>query len=149
MKCKSCTKTLPTKRIELGFKHCTDCSTVDTYGTVDITYHKTGNTVQHIDKETASKINKYSRRNTYGSSLGKIKSGGPKEFSGKIEVGCSTATVGSQGMFDKVGNEMMFQYDLHGFDKALTYLERCHKNLSINQTQYIKLKQTLQAFSQL
>lgn len=146
MNCKSCSKTLPTKRIELGFKHCVDCSTIDTYGTVDITYHKTGNTVQHIDKVTAAKINKHSRRNTYGSNLGSIKSGGPKEFSGKIEVGCSTASVGSQGMFDKVGTEMMFQFELHGIDKATTYLERCFKNMTINQTQYIKLKTVIKAY---
>ena len=147
MKCKNCGLTIHVKRVELGFKHCTDCSTVDTYGTLDIVYHKTGNTVQHVDKETASHINKISRRSGFGSSLGKIKSGGPKEFSGKIEVGCSTAQVGSQGMFDKVGTEMMFQYDLHGYDKAITYLERCFKNMSINQTQYIKLKTVLTAYN--
>jgi hypothetical protein len=149
MNCKSCTNVLPRKRVELGFKHCVDCSTTETYGTIDIVYHKTGNTVEHVDKATADKVNKLSRRSGFGSSLGKIKSGGAEEFSRKIEIGCSTATIGSQGMFDKVGTEMMFQYDLHGVSKALTYLERCHKNLSINQTQYIKLKQTLEAFSQL
>jgi hypothetical protein len=50
-------------------------------------------------------------------------------------------------MFDKVGTEMMFQYDLHGYDKAITYLERCFKNMSINQTQYIKLKTVLTAYN--
>lgn len=149
MICKSCNNTLPRKRVELGYKHCVDCSTTETYGTIDIVYHKTGNTVEHVDKATADKVNKMSRRGGYGSSLGRIGKGGPKEFSNKIEIGCSTAVIGSNGMFDKVGNEMMFQYDLHGVDKALTYLERCYKNMSINMTQYIKLKQTLQAFSQL
>lgn len=148
MNCKSCGNKLHVKRIELGFKHCTDCSTVDTYGTLDITYHKTGNTVQHVDKETASHINKISRRSGFGSSLGKIKSGGPKEFSGKIEHGCSTAVVGSQAMFDKVGTEMMFQLDLHGFTKAFTYLERCFNNMTINQSQFIKLKSVLAAYNE-
>jgi hypothetical protein len=147
MICKNCDNVLPRKRVELGFRHCVDCSTIETYGTIDIVYHKTGNTVEHVDKATADKVNKMSRRSGFGSSLGKIGKGGPKEFSGKIEIGCSTAQVGSQGMFDKVGTEMMFQYDLHGYDKAITYLERCFKNMSINQTQYIKLKTVLTAYN--
>ena len=144
MKCKSCTKQLPIKRVELGFKHCTECSTESAYGTVDITYHKTGNTVQHIDKDTADKINKMSRRNTYGSSLGQIKSGGHKEFDGKIEIGASTSFVGSKQMFEKVGKEMLFKLDLLGYDKALCYLKRKYESVSINDIQFLKLKKILE-----
>lgn len=144
MKCKSCSKQLPQKRIELGFNHCVGCSTVETYGTVDITYHKTGNTVQHVDKETARNINKKARRNTYGSNLGTIKSGGHEEFRRKIEVGCSTAFIGSQETYNRVGEEAMFKLDLLGLDKALDYIKRKHDSLSINTQQYNKLKQILE-----
>ncbi len=145
MKCKSCTKQLPTKRIELGFIHCTECSTVDTYGTVGITYHKTGNTVQHVSKETAANINKAARRNTYGSNLGAIKGGGHKEFSGKLEnSGASIAFVGSQQMFEHIGNEAMFKLDLLGLDKALDFIKRKHESTSLTSDQFIRLKKILE-----
>jgi len=144
MKCRSCTKQLPSKRIELGFTHCTECSTVDTYGTVGITYHKTGNTVQHVSKETAAKINKDSRRNTYGSNLGSIKSGGHKEFDRKIEKGCSTAFVGNDKMFERVGEEAMFKLDLLGLDKSLDFIKRKWDSLAITSDQYFRLKKILE-----
>jgi len=146
MNCKSCSKTLPHQRISLGFVHCTDCSTTDAYGTVGITYHKTGNTVQHVDKETARKINKTAQRNTYGSNLGSIKPGGYEEFKREILVGCSTATIGSQGMFDRIGEEAMLKLDLLGIDKALDYIKRKHESASLNFSQYKKLKEVLENF---
>jgi hypothetical protein len=144
MKCKLCTKQLPSKRIELGFIHCTECSTVDTYGTVGITYHKTGNTVQHVSKETAAKINKDSRRNTYGSNLGSIKSGGHKEFSRPINVGASTAFVGNDKMFERVGAEAMYKLDLLGLDKALDFIKRKLDSIAITNDQYSRLKKILE-----
>lgn len=143
MNCKSCKKQLPQKRIELGYYHCTDCSTVDVYGTVDITYHKTGNTVQHVDKETASKINKDSRRNTYGSNLGSIKSGGPSEFTRKIEVGCNTNTIGSDGMYQKVQDKVELFYETFGYSKAAGYIGQALDECKINMTQANKLKRML------
>ena len=106
MNCKNCGCGLPTKRIELGFKQCVNCSTVETYGTVDIVYHKTGNTVQHVDKETANQINKLSRRPGFGSNLGRIGKGGVKEFSRKIEIGCNNNTIGSDGLYQKVHDKV-------------------------------------------
>lgn len=144
MKCKTCSKTLPSKRIELGFIHCVDCSTVDAYGTVGITYHKTGNTLQHVDKETAAKINKDSRRNTYGSNLGSIKSGGYKEFSGKINKGCSLAFVGNDKLYERIGEEAMFKLDLLGLDKALSFIHRKYESASLTYDQYLKLKKVLE-----
>lgn len=146
MKCKECGCVIPNKRIELGFNMCVECSTEETYGTIDIVYHKTGNTVQHIDKETADKINKMARRPGFGSSLGRIGKGGHKEFSGHIEKGCSTATIGSEGMFQKVGDEMMFKLDILGYDKALTYLKGKVDSCAISSSQFIKLKKILDHF---
>jgi ribosomal protein L37AE/L43A len=148
MKCKSCSRLIPTKRIELGFIHCTDCSTVDTYGTVGITYHKTGNTVQHVSKETAANINKAARRNTYGSNLGNIKGDGYKEFSGKLEnSGASLAFVGSQQMFKRIGEEAMFKLDLLGLDKALDYIKRKYESTSLTFAQYEQLKNIISSFT--
>ena len=146
MNCKNCGCSIPTKRIELGYKECIDCSTVDTYGTIDIVYHKTGNTVQHVDKETAKHINKISRRPGFGSNLGRIGKGGAKEFSSKINIGASTVFIGSEAMFEKVGEEAMYKLDLLGLDKALAYLDKCLENITINYQQYNKIKQAITAY---
>jgi hypothetical protein len=148
MNCKNCYNKLPQKRIELGFIHCVNCSTEEVYGTVPLTFHKTGNSLQHTDKATAKNINKAARRNTYGSNLGQISKGGYTEFSNKINIGCSTSFIGSQQMFERVGKEAMFKLDLLGLDKALDFIKRKHESLSINTQQFNKLKQILEAFPQ-
>lgn len=139
MFCK-CGEKIPVQRFELGYKDCVACSSVEKKRALDIIFHKTGNTLAHMHAEDYADIEKRFLRKGFRSSLGTIKSGGAKEFSNPIQIGCSTATVGSQGMFDKVGKEMMFKLDLHGVDKALEYLDKCFKSLTINATQYKKLK---------
>ena len=64
-KCK-CGTMIPEGRINLGYKECIDCSTVEAVSCVDITYHKTGNTIQVMDKATAAKVNKLAQRAGYG-----------------------------------------------------------------------------------
>jgi len=143
MNCKKCGSSLPTKRIELGFKHCVDCSTVETYGTVDIVYHKTGNTVQHLDKETADQINKVARRPGFGSNLGRIGKGGVKEFSRKIEIGCNNNTIGSEGLYQKVHDKVELLYDTFGYTKAANYISQSLQEYRINTQQAYKLKRML------
>ena len=111
MKCKSCGCELPSKRSSLGFKQCVDCSTVERYGTVDIVYHKTGNTVQHVSAETAKQINKISSRRGFGSSLGRISAGsaGSEFTKKKYEYGASVATIGSPQMYERIGQEVMLE----------------------------------------
>jgi hypothetical protein len=145
-KCIKCRVNLPNKRIELGYNECIECANTEVYGTVNLTFHKTGNSLQHTSKETARKINKASRRNTYGSNLGSIKPGGYEEFKRDILIGCSTSTVGSEGMFNRVGGEAMLKLDLLGLDKALDFIKRKHESASLNFTQYKKLKEVLENF---
>ena len=64
--CKSCQCTIPAGRVSLGYNVCVDCSTEEAVACVDITYHKTGNTIQITDKETARRINKLAARSGYG-----------------------------------------------------------------------------------
>ena len=143
MNCKKCGSNLPTKRIELGYKDCVDCSTVDTYGTIDIVYHKTGNTVQHVDKETANQINKIARRPGFGSNLGRIGKGGVKEFSRKIEIGCNNNTIGSDGLYQKVHDKVELLYDTFGYTKAANYIAQSLQDYRINTQQAYKLKRML------
>ena len=65
MICK-CTKKIPQGRVDLGFKTCVGCSTVEQYGCINITYNKTGNTIQITSKEVADKINRLASRSGYG-----------------------------------------------------------------------------------
>lgn len=139
MFCK-CGEKIPSQRFELGFKDCVACSSVEKKRALDVIYHKTGNTIQHLEAKDYADVEKRFLRNGFRSNLGSIKGGGVKEFSNPIKIGCSTAQVGSQGMFEKVGEELMFKLDLHGIDKALEYLDKCFRSLTINATQYKKLK---------
>ena len=66
MNCRKCNDKLPQVRVDLGYKDCVSCSTVEAVSCVDITYHKTGNTIQITDKETAKRINKLAARSGYG-----------------------------------------------------------------------------------
>jgi len=65
LKCK-CNNIIPQGRVDLGYSECVDCSTVEAVGCVDICYHKTGNTIQVMDKASAAKINKLAQRSGYG-----------------------------------------------------------------------------------
>jgi hypothetical protein len=148
-KCKSCGCDLPTKRIELEFKHCVTCSTTERYGTVDIVYHKTGNTVQHVSAETAKQVNKLATRRGFGSSLGRISAGsaGGDFTKKKYEYGASIATIGSKEMFQTVGDEVMTKFEIFGYDSAMAHIQRCFNSVRINQIQAFKLKQVINALS--
>ena len=68
MKCK-CNNLIPQARVELGYSTCVDCSNVQPYGCVQVTYHKTGNTIQIMSQEDAERIAKLTRRRGYGTML--------------------------------------------------------------------------------
>jgi len=149
MKCKSCDSDLPSKRVGLGFNHCIKCSTVERYGTVDIVYHKTGNTVQHVSAETAKEINKMATRRGFGSSLGRISAGsaGGEFTKKKYEYGASIAQVGSENMYQRIGDEVMSKFEIFGYEAAMIYIQKCFDNVRINQFQAFKLKQVINALS--
>ena len=69
MKCK-CKNIIPIQRVNLGYKSCVKCSTVEQYGCAPITFHKTGNSIQIMSSEDAAKIAKLTRRKGYGTMLG-------------------------------------------------------------------------------
>ena len=68
MKCK-CKNTIPQQRVNLGYKVCVQCSTVEQYGCAPITFHKTGNSIQIMSSEDAAKIAKLTQRRGYGTLL--------------------------------------------------------------------------------
>ena len=68
MRCTKCNVIIPAARLAAipTTTTCVSCSDVDAVSCVDITYHKTGNTIQITDKETARRINKLAARSGYG-----------------------------------------------------------------------------------
>ena len=68
MKCK-CNNIIPQQRVDLGYKVCVQCSTVEQYGCAPITFHKTGNSIQIMSSEDAARIAKLTQRRGYGTLL--------------------------------------------------------------------------------
>jgi len=64
MNCIKCKENINSRRLKAlpQTKVCVNCSTTEAVGCVDITYHKTGNTIQIMDKASADKINKLAKR---------------------------------------------------------------------------------------
>jgi len=56
-------------RIKFGYTSCVSCSTTQRVACIPITNHKTGNTIQLVDKATAAAVAKASRRKGYGTCL--------------------------------------------------------------------------------
>jgi len=73
VKCR-CGSDIPQGRLDLGYTNCVKCSSVQAYGCAPITNHKTGNSIQILSAEDASKIRKMTRRNGYGTMLRNISS---------------------------------------------------------------------------
>ena len=70
MICKKCNKDIiPQARLALGYTTCVSCSTVEPYGCIAITYHKTGNSIQIMPKAQAKRIRKLTERRGYGTML--------------------------------------------------------------------------------
>ena len=68
MYCK-CGKTVHPVRLDLGYKTCVNCSTVEMYGCAPLINHKTGNSIQIMSGSDAAKIARLTRRSGYGTML--------------------------------------------------------------------------------
>ena len=68
MNCK-CGNIIPNVRVNLGYKTCVNCSTVEQYGCAPLINHKTGNSIQIMSQSDAAKIAKMTQRRGYGTML--------------------------------------------------------------------------------
>ncbi len=68
MNCK-CGSIIPNVRVNLGYKTCVKCSTVEQYGCAPLINHKTGNSIQIMSQSDAAKIAKMTQRRGYGTML--------------------------------------------------------------------------------
>lgn len=144
MNCNNCGTTIPTKRSDLGYKTCIDCSTTEAYGCVNIINHKTGNTVQVMSREQASAINKIGDRKRFGTILrggSKSDSYNPKKV---VYGGCSTSFVGSKELFDEVGEKAVNMLELRGLEAALGLIDKECKEYTISGNQAFRIRQIVQ-----
>jgi len=117
-------------RVDLGYHVCVDCSTVEAVSCVDITYHKTGNTIQITDKATADRINKLSQRSGYGIMRGLRSGSAPKSTTTPL------TTKRPQRVFrtythsdlEKVLEEAISWMEMDCSDDAVQYVKSCVDN---------------------
>lgn len=140
--CKICGSKMPEKRVELGYSECVTCSTTDSYGFVNIVNHKTGNTVQPMPKEQAQAINKIGERKRFGTVL----KGGSKSDTynpKRTKYKPSTVVIGSEKLFEKVGQEALYLLETKGFDTASLYVDKEVKDYIISGSQAFQLRQIM------
>jgi len=148
MKCNKCKTEIPQKRVDLGYTVCVDCSTTESYGCVDIVYHKTGNTVQPMDKSTAEQINKLSKRSGFGIMRGMMSGKTQKR---KVKLGtnikATVLVVETEDTFNKIGEVAVSLFDQSGKESAMAYLSECVKDSLVSWRQYTKLSNIIYALA--
>jgi hypothetical protein len=148
MNCK-CGNEIPGKRAELGFKVCINCSTVEKVGCVDVVYHKTGNTIEITDRETAEKIRKLSRRNSKGIMVGMRPS--PKSMtyqpSGKVNGQrlLERAVQADPVQFEKDGARALEIMEEQGLHAAQVWLMKRVTDLWLTPVQVGRIRVILEA----
>ena len=70
LQCNCCDSLIPQGRVDLGYKVCVDCSTIEQYGCAPLINHKTGNSIQIMSSSDAARIARLTRRKGYGTMLG-------------------------------------------------------------------------------
>ena len=133
MNCTKCKEIIPEGRIKIlpDTKVCVDCSTAEAVSCVDVIYHKTGNTIQIMDKESADKINKLAKRSGFGIMSGmKGSSGGATDYKalGKVSVWRVPTEDDYQSALKRVG----IFIDLEERDKALLFVQNEYESKLIN-----------------
>jgi hypothetical protein len=117
MWCK-CGIEIPEKRSEMGYTKCVSCSTEEMYGCVDIVYHKTGNTIEVLDAESARRMKKLSQRSGFGS----LKA--LKGSSGGSSMGsCKVAKVVTQEEWEKQGAMIMDLFEKEGYEATADLIQ--------------------------
>jgi hypothetical protein len=146
MKCR-CGSEIPERRVNLGYTECVNCSKVEQVGCIDIVYHKTGNTIQITDKETAEKMRQLSRRTGFGTLRGMKP--GPKSDTynpkGKIRGSnlMARAVFPDPKRFEEAGAVAWDILEREGFDAAMKWLQKKIDELWLTPVQVGKIRAIL------
>ena len=146
MNCVSCNTLIPKGRVDLGYKVCVECSTVEAVSCVDITYHKTGNTIQITDKATADRLNKLSQRSGYGIMRGLRAGKAPKSTPTQLTPKEKPLRQFRQYTHDDLEN--VLEASIHYMDiglrqKAFQHVEDSLESKKINGMQRRKITEIL------
>jgi len=148
MNCVKCNISIPDARIKAlpETKVCVDCSSEQAKGAVDIVYHKTGNTIQIMDKESADAINKAARRSGFGS-LAALK-GSSGGSTGKVKLGSfgEIPRMPTREDFERVGSKMIDMLDWKSRKEIINFLESKLDDRTISGFHFRKLKLILDEF---
>tara|TARA_B100000902_G_scaffold398965_1_gene467721 strand:+ start:1083 stop:1622 length:540 start_codon:yes stop_codon:yes gene_type:complete len=147
MNCRQCKDKLPQVRVDLGYKDCVSCSTVEAVSCVDITYHKTGNTIQVMDKETANKINKLAQRSGYGIMRGLRGGSTPKSKTKIVGNSGRSMRMPTQEDFNRAGEQVMSILENKDKQSALNYIDNALESRLISGSHSRQLRDILDTFS--
>ncbi len=141
LNCISCKTEINPLRLKAlpNTKVCVKCSTTEQVGCVDITYHKTGNTIQVMDKESAAKINKLARRGNFGIMTGmKGGSGGASKskVTGSVRVWRQPTEEDYQRALAKIGELI----EIGSREKCFKYIENQYASKAISSTHTYNLR---------
>jgi len=133
MNCIKCKEDIDSRRLKAlpKTKVCVNCSTIEAVSCVDVIYHKTGNTIQIMDKQSADKINKLAKRSGFGIMSGmKGSSGGGTDYKniGKVSVFRIPTEEDYQRALKRVGEFI----DLENRERALKYVQNQYESKLIN-----------------
>tara|TARA_R110000744_G_scaffold359146_1_gene466382 strand:- start:588 stop:1073 length:486 start_codon:yes stop_codon:yes gene_type:complete len=149
LNCITCKNQIQVQRINAlpNTKTCTKCSTIEQVGCVDITYHKTGNTIQIMDKQSAAKINKLAQRSGYGIMRGLR---GGTSSSTKSKLTGSTRhmiRIPTRDDFEKAGEEVMYLIESKSKASAIKYINEALDSRMISGSDYRQLKDIVNTVS--
>ena len=141
MNCTKCKEDIDSRRLKAlpKTKVCVNCSTAEAVSCVDVIYHKTGNTIQIMDKESADKINKLAKRSGFGIMAGmKGGSGGATKTTslGNVAVWRVPTEEDYQRALKRVGELI----DLENREKCLKYAQQQYDSKLINSKHLFNLR---------
>ena len=141
MNCIKCKEEIHAARLKVlpKTKVCVNCSTAEAVSCVDVIYHKTGNTIQIMDKESADKINKLAKRSGFGIMAGmKGGSGGATKTTslGNVAVWRVPTEEDYQRALKRVGELI----DLENREKCLKYAQQQYDSKLINSKHLFNLR---------
>ena len=120
-------------------KVCVNCSTEEYVSCVDVIYHKTGNTIQIMDKESADKIKKLSRRSGFGIMAG-MKGGSGGGTSSKVLGNVTVFRIPTEEDYQSVLLRLGEMIDFASREKCLKYVERQYESKLISSKHLFNLK---------
>jgi len=148
LNCIKCKSKIQAQRLKAlpNTKTCTECSTTEQVGCVDITYHKTGNTIQVMDKESAAKINKLAQRAGYGIMRG-LRGGSSSKKTTKLN-GSSGAVMrmATQQDFEFIGKQVMQLIDMDNKQSAIKTIDEALESRMISGSHRRQLLEIVNTF---